>query len=118
MASSIPEELTFLLHVNGFQGKTHLSCSGLFLPKQASEIPDLTALKELLHPLLSFGNPQFHPREFDYIESVKMFAGDGDPNRVYFKGKSDYSVALWSDQMIQALLTALRASPVFHRYDL
>jgi hypothetical protein len=111
LAYSAPDELTFLLHVNGNLGKIHLSCSGLYLPGQVSETPSLSDLKTLLHPLLSLGNPNFNPKEINYLDAVKWFAGDGDPNRVYFKGKSDYSVALWSDEMVQAFLTALRASP-------
>ena len=115
LAKGAPDELSFLLHVNGGQGKiNHLGCSGLYLPRQASQTPNLAELKTLLGPLLSLGNPSFHPREFSYLDSVKFFAGDGDYNRVFFKGKSDYVQELWSDATIQAFITAVRAcaSPV------
>jgi len=112
LAHSALDELTFLLHVNGSQGKiSHLGCTGLYLPGQASDTPSVSDLKTLLHPLLSLGDAGFNPREISYLDAVKWFAGDGDPNRVYFKGKSDYSVAIWSNEMVQTFLTALRASP-------
>jgi hypothetical protein len=67
-------------------------------------------LKTLLGPLLALGNPSFSPREVNYLDAVKVLAGDGDPNRVYFKGKSDYSVEAWSDEAIQTFLSALRGA--------
>ena len=115
LAKAAPDELSFLLHVNGGQGQiNHLGCNGLYLPRQASETPSLEELKKLLGPLLSVGSPSFHPHEFSYLDSVKLFAGDGDYNRVFFKGKSDYAQELWSDETIQAFITAVRAcaSPV------
>ncbi len=110
-----PDELSFLLHVNGGQGQiNHLACNGLYLPRQASQTPNLGELKTLLGPLLSLGNPGFYPHEFSYLDSAKLFAGDGDHDRVFFKGKSDYAQEVWSEETIQTFVAAVRAcaSPV------
>ena len=112
LVQSAPDELSFLLHVNGSQGRIdHLGCNGLYLPREASQTPNLQDLKTLLHPLLSLGTPTLTPHEFSYLDAVHHFAGDGDYNRNYFKGKSDYSVGAWSDEVIQAFIAALCASP-------
>jgi hypothetical protein len=115
LAQSAPDELSFLLHVNGGLGEiSHLGCNGLYLPRNASETPSVDDLRTVLHPLLSLGNPNFTPKEIAYLDAVKSLAGDGDPNRVYFKAKSDYSVEPWSDEAIQTFISALRgaASPI------
>ena len=115
LVQSAPDELSFLLHVNGGEGHiSHLGCNGLFLPRSASETPSLEDLKTVLAPLLSLGNPSFTQREVNYLDAAKALAGDGDPNRVYFKGKSDYSVQVWSDEAIQTFIEALRnaSSPI------
>ena len=65
----------------------------------------------MLDPLLSLGNPSFTPKEVTYLDAIKILAGDGAPNRVYFKGKSDYSVNAWTDEAIQTFITALRGAP-------
>jgi hypothetical protein len=67
-------------------------------------------LTTVLGPLLSVGNPSFRPKEVSYLDAVKILAGDGDPNRVYFKAKSDYSVEAWSDEAIHTFISALRGS--------
>ena len=111
LVQSAPDELSFLLHVNGGEGQiSHLGCNGLFLPRNVSETPSVDDLKTVLSPLLALGNPSFSPREVNYLDAVKILAGDGDPNRVYFKGKSDYSVDAWSDEAIQTFLSALRGA--------
>jgi FAD/FMN-containing dehydrogenase len=111
LAQSAPDELAFLLHVNGGQGKiSHLGCNGLYLPRDVSETPSVDDLRTVLNPLLSLGNPSFTPRAVTYLDAVKILAGDGDPNRVYFKGKSDYSVEAWSDEAIQTFIGALRGA--------
>jgi FAD/FMN-containing dehydrogenase len=111
LAQSAPDELAFLLHVNGGEGGiSHLGCNGLYLPRDASETPSVNDLKMVLNPLLSLGNPSFTPREVTYLDAVKILAGDGDPNRVYFKGKSDYSTEAWSDEAIQTFIGALRGA--------
>jgi hypothetical protein len=115
LAQSAPDELAFLLHVNGGLGHiTHLGCNGLYLPRNASETPSVDDLRTVLGPLLSLGNPSFRPKEVSYLDAVKILAGDGDPNRVYFKAKSDYSVEAWSDEAIQTFISALRgaSSPI------
>ena len=95
--------------MNGGEGRiSHLGCNGLYLPRNASETPSVDDLRTVLGPLLSLGNPNFTPREIAYLDAVKILAGDGDPNRVYFKGKSDYSVEAWSDEAIQTFIGALR----------
>jgi FAD/FMN-containing dehydrogenase len=111
LAQSAPDELSFLLHVNGGLGKiSHLGCNGLYLPPNSSETPNVDDLKTVLGPLLSLGNPSFRPKEVSYLDAVKILAGDGDPNRVYFKAKSDYSVEAWSDEAIHTFINALRAA--------
>jgi Berberine and berberine like/FAD binding domain len=111
LVQSAPDELSFLLHVNGGEGRiSHLGCNGLFLPRDASETPSVDELRTVLNPLLSLGNPSFTPREVTYLEAAKILAGDGDPNRVFFKGKSDYSVEAWSDEAIQTFIGALRGA--------
>jgi FAD binding domain/Berberine and berberine like len=111
LVQSAPDELSFLLHVNGGEGRiSHLGCNGLFLPRDASETPSVDDLRTVLNPLLSLGNPSFTPREVTYLEAAKILAGDGDPNRVFFKGKSDYSVEAWSDEAIQTFIGALRGA--------
>ena len=111
LAQSAPDELSFLLHVNGGLGHiSHLGCNGLYLPRNASETPSVDDLKTVLGPLLSLGNPSFRPKEVNYLDAVKILAGDGDPNRVYFKAKSDYSVEAWSDEAIQTFISALRSA--------
>ena len=113
MVGSAPDELSFLLHVTGGQGKiSHIGCNGLFLPRNSSETPDLDDLKTVLQPLLALGNPTFRPHEINYLDAVKIFAGDGDPNRVYFKAKSDYSMEVWPDSTIAAFINALHQSPL------
>jgi hypothetical protein len=112
LAQSAPDELALLLHVNGGQGHiSHIGCNGLFLPRNAGDTPSADDLKAVLGPLLTLGNPTFRTREVSYIDAVKILAGDGDPNRVFFKAKSDYSLAAWSDEAIQTFITALKASP-------
>jgi len=115
LVESAPDELSFLLHVNGGEGHiSHLGCNGLYLPRNASETPSLDDLTTVLDPLLSLGNPSFTRKEVDYLDAAKFLAGDGDPNRVYFKGKSDYSVQAWSDETIQDFIGGLRnaSSPI------
>ncbi len=112
LVQSAPDELALLLHVNGGQGQiTHLGCNGLYLPRDASETPSVEELRAVLGPLLSLGNPSFSPHEVSYLDAVKILAGDGDPNRVYFKAKSDYSMEAWPDEAIKAFISAVRASP-------
>jgi hypothetical protein len=112
LVQSAPDELSFLLHVNGGEGRiSHLVCNGLYLPRNSSEIPSVDELRTVLDPLLSLGNPNFTPKEIAYLDAVKILAGDGDPNRVYFKGKSDYSLQVWSDETIQTFIGALRNAP-------
>src|ERR1700733_6127123 len=112
LVQSAPDELSFLLHVTGGQGKiSHIGCNGLYLPRDASEAPALDDLKAILQPLLALGSPSFRPHEISYLEAVKIFAGDGDPNRVFFKAKSDYSVEVWPDSTIAAFISALHQSP-------
>ena len=112
LAKSAPDELAFLLHVNGGQGKiSHLGCNGQYLPRDASATPSVDDLRTVLSPLLSLGSPSFRPKEMSYLDAVKIFAGDGDPNRVYFKAKSDYSVEAWSDEAIKTFISALSDSP-------
>jgi len=109
LVQSAPDELSFLLHVNGGEGNiSHLGCNGLYLPRDASETPSVDQVKTVLNPLLSLGNPSFRPNEVSYLDAVRILAGDGDPNRVYFKGKSDYSLEAWSDEAIQTFIGALR----------
>jgi hypothetical protein len=111
LVQSAPDELSFLLHVNGGEGRiSHIGCNGLFLPRDASETQSVDDLRTVLNPLLSLGNPSFTPREVTYLEAAKILAGDGDPNRVFFKGKSDYSVEAWSDEAIQTFIGALRGA--------
>jgi hypothetical protein len=111
LAQSAPDELSFLLHVNGGEGQiNHLGCNGLYLPRDASETPSVDELRTVLNPLLALGDPSFTPREVSYLDAVKILAGDGDPNRVFFKGKSDYSVEAWSDDAIQTFIGALRGA--------
>jgi hypothetical protein len=115
LTQSAPDELSFLLHVNGGLGHiSHLGCNGLYFPRNASETPSVADLTTVLGPLLSIGNPSFRPKEVNYLDAVRVLAGDGDPNRVYFKAKSDYSVEAWSDQAIHAFTSALRgaSSPI------
>jgi FAD/FMN-containing dehydrogenase len=64
----------------------------------------------VLGPLLSLGTPSFTPKEVSYLDAAKMLAGDGDRNRVHFKGKSDYSMEVWSDEAIQTFIAALRGA--------
>ena len=112
VAQSAPDELSFVLHVNGGQGRiSHIACTGMFLPRTASQTPSVNDLRTVLGPLLAIGNPRFKPSEMSYIEAARIFAGDGDPNRVYFKAKSDYSLDAWSDGAIGTFISALRSSP-------
>ena len=111
LVQSAPDELAFLLHVNGGEGRiSHIGCNGLYLPRNASEAPSVDDLRAVLKPLLSLGNPSFRANQVSYLDAVKILAGDGDPNRVFFKGKSDYSLEAWSDQAIQTFIGALRNS--------
>jgi FAD/FMN-containing dehydrogenase len=115
LAQSAPDELSFLLHVNGGEGRiSHIGCNGLYLPRNASETPSVDDLKTVLHPLLAVGSPNFTPKQVSYLDAAKILAGDGDPNRVYFKGKSDYSIQAWSDEAIQTFISALQkaSSPI------
>ena len=112
LAQAAPDEVALLLHVNGGQGHiSHLGCNGLYLPRNAGDTPSADDLKAVLSSLLALGSPTLRIREVSYIDAVKILAGDGDPNRVFFKAKSDYSLAAWSDQAIQIFISALKASP-------
>ena len=111
LVQSAPDELAFLLHVNGGEGQiSHLGCNGLYVPLNASETPNVDDLRTVLKPLLSLGNPSFRPNQVSYLDAVKILAGDGDPNRVYFKAKSDYSLEAWPDEAIQTFISALRSA--------
>ena len=111
LVKSAPDEVALLLHVNGGQGQiSHLGCNGLYLPRDASETPSVDDLRRVLAPLLSLGNPSFRLHKISYLDAVKILAGDGDPTRVYFKGKSDYSMEAWPDEVIETFISALRAS--------
>ncbi len=63
---------------------------------------------------MSIGDPALTTRQFSYIEAARYFAGNGDPDRVYFKAKSDYSPGALSSDAISTFITALRnsASPI------
>ena len=74
----------------------------------------MSKLRSLLSPLLAFGNPTFTTRQFTYIEAARHFAGNGDPDRVYFKAKSDYSTGALTAAGISTFISSLRnsAAPV------
>ena len=65
----------------------------------------------LLAPLLAVGSPTLMTKQFSYIEAARYFAGNGDPDRVYFKGKSDYSIGALSSAGVSTFITTLRNSP-------
>ena len=114
-AQTAPDELGFVFVMSGGNGAiTGIRCTGLYLPQDASQTPTVSDLRTLLAPLLSLGNPTFTTRQFSYIEAARYFAGNGDPNRVYFKGKSDYSLGAWTNDAVSTFISALRnsASPV------
>ncbi len=114
-AQSAPDELGFVFVMSGGQGHiTGIRCTGLYLPQTAGQTPTVATLKTLLAPLLSVGGPTLTTRQFSYIEAARYFAGNGDPDRVYFKAKSDYSLAAWSNDAVSAFISALRnsASPL------
>jgi hypothetical protein len=114
-ALNAPDELGFVFVMSGSQGRiTGIRCSGLYHPVTASQTPTVSKLRSLLSPLLSFGNPTFTTRQFTYIEAVRYFAGSGDPDRVYFKGKSDYSIGGLTPAGISTFISSLRnsAAPV------
>jgi hypothetical protein len=114
-AKSAPDELGFVYVMSGGQGHiTGIRCTGLYLPKTAGQTPTVSKLKALLDPLLSVGDPTLTTKQFSYIEAARYFAGNGDPDRVYFKGKSDYSVGALSSDGVATFIKALRnsASPV------
>lgn len=110
-AQSAPDELGFVYVMSGGQGSiTGIRCTGLYLPKTAGQTPTVATLKTLLAPLMSVGSPTLTTKQFSYIEAARYFAGNGDPDRVYFKGKSDYSLAAWSDAAVSTFISALRNS--------
>lgn len=110
-AQSAPDELGFVLVMSGSQGRiTGIRCSGLYHPVTASQTPTVSKLRTLLNPLLSIGNPTFTTSQFTYIEAARYFAGSGDPNRVYFKGKSDYSTGPLTTAGISTFISSLRNS--------
>lgn len=114
-AQSAPDELGFVYVMSGGQGKiTGIRCTGLYLPQTAGGTPTVSQLKTLLGPLLSVGDPTLTTKQFTYIEAARYFAGNGDPDRVYFKGKSDYSLGAWSNDAVATFIGALRnsAAPV------
>ena len=114
-AQSAPDELGFVLVMSGGQGHiTGIRCTGLYLPQTASETPTVSKLKTLLAPLLSIGGPTLTTKQFSYIEAARYFAGNGDPDRVFFKAKSDYSPGAWTSEAVSTFIGALRnlASPV------
>ncbi|MEA3209788.1 MAG: hypothetical protein QOE70_2845 [Chthoniobacter sp.] len=114
-ALSAPDELGFVLVMSGGQGHiTGIRCTGQYLPTTASQTPTVSKLKTLLNPLLSIGDPTFTTRQFTYIEAARYFAGSGDPDRVYFKGKSDYSIGALTSAGVSTFISALRnsAAPV------
>lgn len=114
-AQSAPDELGFVLVMSGGQGNiTGIRCTGLYLPQTASQTPTVSKLKTLLAPLLSIGSPTFTTKQFTYIEAARYFAGSGDPDRVYFKGKSDYSLGALTTSGVSTFITSLRnaTSPV------
>lgn len=114
-AQSAPDELGFVLVMSGGQGSiTGIRCTGLYLPQTAGQTPAVSKLKTLLAPLLAIGNPTFTTKQFTYIEAARYFAGGGDPDRVYFKGKSDYSLGALTTTGVSTFITSLRnsASPV------
>ena len=99
--------------MSGSEGAiTSIRSSGLYHPPQASQTPTVARLRTLLAPLLAIGNPTLTTRQFTYIEAARYFAGGGDPNRVYFKGKSDYSNGALTTAGVAAFISALRNSPV------
>ena len=111
-AQSAPDELSFVLNMTGGQGAiSGIHCSGLYLPANAGGTPTVGDLQTLLAPLMAVGNPVLTTRQFSYIEAVRYFAGDGDPNRIFFKAKSDYSLSAWSDAAVATFIAALKASP-------
>ena len=114
-AQSAPDELGFVLVMSGGNGHiTGIRCTGQYLPVTAGQTPTVSKLKTLLAPLLAAGNPTLTTRQFSYLEAARYFAGNGDPDRVYFKGKSDYSTGALSSAGVSAFISALRnsASPV------
>ncbi len=114
-AQSAPDELGFVLVMSGSQGRiTGIRCTGQYLPVTAGQTPSVSTLRTLLAPLLAVGNPTLTTRSFSYLEAARFFAGNGDPDRVFFKGKSDYSIGALSTAGVSAFISALRgsASPV------
>jgi hypothetical protein len=114
-APSAPDEIGSVFVMSGGRGSiTGVRCSGLYLPATAGETSTVSALRTHLSSLLSLGDPTFTTRQFTYIEAARYFAGSGDPDRVYFKAKSDYSVAAWSNDTVSTFINSLRnsASPV------
>ena len=111
-AQTAPDELSFLYVLTGGQGKiTGIRCTGQYLPKTAGETPTLSKLMSLLAPLLSIGEATLSTKQFTYLEAARYFAGNGDPDRVYFKGKSDYSVGALSSEGVSTFIKTLRNSP-------
>lgn len=114
-AQSAPDEVGCVLVMSGSGGSiTGIRCTGLYLPKNAGGTPRVSELEQLLDPLVSIGDATLTTKKRSYIEAARYFAGNGDPDRVYFKGKSDYSPGALSSDAIKAFLAALRsaASPV------
>ena len=110
-AQSAADELGFVLVMSGGLGHiTGIRCTGQYLPAVAGQTPTVSALRTLLAPLLSVGSPTLTTRQFSYIEAARYFAGNGDPNRVFFKGKSDYSVGALTNDGVSAFISALRNS--------
>ena len=114
-AQTASDELGFVLVMTGGNGAiTGIRCTGLFLPQTAGQTPTVSDLRTQLAPLLSLGNPTFTTKQFSYVEAARYFAGNGDPDRVYFKGKSDYSLGAWTNDAVSTFISALKnsASPV------
>lgn len=112
-ALSAPDELSFVLVMSGSAGRiTGIRCSGQYLPKTAGQTPTVSRLKTLLAPLLAIGSPTLTTRSRSYLEAAQFFAGDGDPNRVFFKAKSDYSTGALTPAGVSTFISALRNSAV------
>ena len=112
-AQSAPDELSFVYVMTGGQGSiSGIRCTGQYLPAVAGQTPTVSQLKTLLAPLLSVGSPVLTTKQFSYIEAARYFAGNGDPDRVYFKGKSDYSIGALSSAGVSTFISTLRNSPV------
>ena len=110
-AKSAPDELGFVLVMSGGQGNiTGIRCTGQYLPVTAGQTPGVSTLRTLLAPLLAVGNPTLTTRQFSYLEAARYFAGNGDPDRVFFKGKSDYSIGALTSAGVSTFISALRNS--------